>query len=61
MPTLLNSSSATSPSPGQVCATCVFFLAESCRRFPPNASEPRWPTVYENEWCGEWADQPRGT
>ena len=39
-----------------ICKTCAWFDDSTCHRYPPTIlddGETCWPTVYENEFCGE--------
>lgn len=41
------------------CEDCRFFAPDGddvgeCRKDAPAITEPRWPRVHVDHWCGEW-------
>ena len=53
------------PDAGMTCEACAYFKPYcgtchgQCRRHAPverdYSAKPVWPTVYETEWCGDYA------
>ncbi len=38
-----------------LCKDCQFFSADkTCRRYPPSSRPSCWPTMKEDDWCGEF-------
>ncbi|WP_321323787.1 hypothetical protein [uncultured Parasphingorhabdus sp.] len=53
-----NDNKSTAPD-NRRCGNCSYFdHSQECRVRPPIVAEthldPRWPTVYADEWCGEF-------
>ena len=56
------------------CSTCRFFRNEECHRHPPtvhsgtwgsyifmlNTYSTEWPSVNDDDWCGEYEPETRG-
>ncbi len=37
------------------CKDCQFFSADkTCRRYPPSSRPSCWPTMKDEDWCGEF-------
>ncbi|MFT6009253.1 MAG: hypothetical protein ACI9TB_002492 [Parasphingorhabdus sp.] len=54
-----NDNKSTAPDDRR-CGNCSYFdRSQECRARPPIVAEthldPRWPTAYTHEWCGEFS------